>query len=206
MALMMFGIRHRRDVVNEVLLQRRCQRVKLASVHDRFRYRQRLGEVLPRPRRRIQRPRPLQAAVGGISAASKPVHPLGAERPPPLQATVGGSSAASKAVRPDSTQRPCPLEATVGRISEVETPLPGCRNALGKSEHRKTRANAIFGPHPGDPLHAEPFWATRQQATTRGEATFWRGCPGPAFLWTGSGRTLETLLPGCKNALGTSEH
>ena len=35
--------------------------------------------------------------------------------------------------------------------------------------------NADFWPAAWGPPHDEPFWATRQQATTRGEATSGRG-------------------------------
>ena len=46
-----------------------------------------------------------------------------------------------------------------------------CINAFARSERHKMRENPIFRSLPGDPPpHDEPFWATRQQATKRGEA------------------------------------
>ena len=63
------------------------------------------------------------------------------------------------------------------------------------------RELAIFGPHPGDPLTRSHFRATRQQATTRGKATFSKGGPDPE-LDTSGGRVLTHFF----SPLGDPHH
>ena len=109
-----------------------------------------------------------------------------------------------------------------GRPLLHETLPPGSRNALRTTQHAETQKIAIWRPRIGDPPHDEPFRATRQHSTTRGEAPFQRGGLAQLFrasqtgrkaiyhaVWPligagrGRGRPLlhEALLLGSRNAL-----
>ena len=108
-----------------------------------------------------------------------------------------------------------------------ETLLLGSENALRTKEHAETQKVAIWRPSSWGPPHEEPFWATRQHSTTRGEVPFQTGglaqilslpggqeghLPGclasPTEAGRGGGRPLlhETLLLGSRSALRTTEH
>ena len=55
------------------------------------------------------------------------------------------------------------------------------------------REKAFSGPH----AHAEPFWATRQHSTTRGEALFGRGAWPQDFPSQPSQRGRTAICQGC---------
>ena len=66
----------------------------------------------------------------------------------------------------------------------------------------------FLGPFLGTP-HDEPFWATRQQATTRGKATFRRGCrgrPSPARRLRQRQPNASARLQKCPRHVGTLEN
>ena len=93
-----------------------------------------------------------------------------------------------------------------------ESHLPGSRNPLWTTEHAETQRIAISRPRPGDPLKISRF-GPHDSIRRRVGRPCWQGGPDPRFssqrvpFLAGGGRFLhEMLLPGSRNALGTSEH
>ena len=83
-----------------------------------------------------------------------------------------------------------------GRPLLHETLLPGSRNALRTTAHAETQKIAMWRPRPGDPPHDEPFQATRQHSTTRGEAPFQQGnLKRSAASLRSSARAMKKRVP-----------
>ena len=159
--------------------ERLCQRVPFLAGAGRF-CRKRLCQALEMPSEPENTQKPRKSRYLGT-------HPLPMSRfgpPDSIRRRVG---------RPLLEGWPGPR--LVGRMPFLhETLLPGSRNALETTDHAETQKIAISRPCPGDPRD-EPFSATRQHSTTRGEALFGRSQRVP-FLARGRPFCYEALLPG----------
>ena len=84
-----------------------------------------------------------------------------------------------------------------GRLATLETLLPGCRNALERSEYSKMREIALFGPHPGDPLTMSHFGPPHSIRRRVGRPCL-EGAPGPRiFRASPAQRGRKAIYQGC---------